>query len=803
MGSASSHEQSRSKSRRYPQSSLRCPRTKLSASSLNDLANVARNIGNFAKAERLLRRALWESQQEHGSEHPHTATILSNLATACFEQGFYKKAKRLNLFALTLKERYTDAQGGASIFEVAVVHSNLGHVYKQLGEWKLAEQSFLASLAITMNPNNFTEKGLFEGMHGQQFARNIESSNAVALRSLGAVYCELGRLNDAEEMLHRGARMYCGDDGCIGCFGKLPSKGILFPEKDDVASSESKEKLTSQFPSLDSTDVNQYGPLSKEFPQITRDFANLARLRNQYVLAEMYIACGLESMMAKTEVGPLHRVEMLELLDSFAICADFGEKLQNSQVLQDKNNSPDVTKRKKKNAPLTSLRLCTTTLCGTVRAIIPSNLVSFPTKPFAWNGRTVCPTMHLQKKYKEQEKRSPPPPPPRPSYENIPCCINRDSKPHMSSRIKIVSKPVLMKKAKCLPLLKYMRPSARVIHIEGNLIGNEGIKKISSCLRSVGNDMDEGRIVFFRFECGGNNLSSIGIDALLRSVRISKGAVLVSLELGCNELGDKGVTTLVGHLSRKEKEFDGKENRNVKNSPSTYPTLKHLNDLRELHLYGNQITDVSMKALSDMLHTNASLLLLGLGNNQITAKGARLLANALSSSSCMLTSLNLSYNKIGDEGATALANALQSKENEDGDCKWQNCHLREFHLSGNGITDTGGSAFSEMLVKNKVVEKFSLSGNKLNFSSLRQLIMSAVTRHSTVQKIDEKKNCGVKKKGKHHFEMEIVDSKPQLELDLRYNKISEKESHRISKIAMHAQEAVTECIGNSILTFFI
>jgi tetratricopeptide (TPR) repeat protein len=57
------------------------------AASLNNLAELYRNMGNYSQAEPLLRRSLAISEKMLGKEHPTVAHSLNNLAVLYQEMG--------------------------------------------------------------------------------------------------------------------------------------------------------------------------------------------------------------------------------------------------------------------------------------------------------------------------------------------------------------------------------------------------------------------------------------------------------------------------------------------------------------------------------------------------------------------------------------------------------------------------------------------------------------------------------------------------------------------------------------------
>src|SRR5450631_2452208 len=76
------------------------------ATSLNNLADLYKSQGWYARAEPLYLRALQIYEQHLGPEHPHTATSLNNLADLYENQGKYAEAEQLHLRALQIYKQH-------------------------------------------------------------------------------------------------------------------------------------------------------------------------------------------------------------------------------------------------------------------------------------------------------------------------------------------------------------------------------------------------------------------------------------------------------------------------------------------------------------------------------------------------------------------------------------------------------------------------------------------------------------------------------------------------------------------------
>ncbi len=105
------------------------------ATSLNNLAELYRVQGAYAKAEPLYKRslAIWENA---GPDHPNVATSLNNLAGLYKAQGDYAKAEPLFKRSLAIREKAL----GPDHPDVAVSLENLAELYRATNRWAEAEK---------------------------------------------------------------------------------------------------------------------------------------------------------------------------------------------------------------------------------------------------------------------------------------------------------------------------------------------------------------------------------------------------------------------------------------------------------------------------------------------------------------------------------------------------------------------------------------------------------------------------------------------------------------------------------------
>ena len=152
------------------------------ATSLNDLAEVHRKQGQYAKAEPLFRRSLAMQENALGPEHPNVALSLNNLAALYYAQGEYAEAEPLLQRSLAIREKALGPQHP----DVAQSLNNLAVLYLAQGEYGEAERLARRALAIQ-------EKAL-----GSEH-RDV----ALSLNNLAELYRNQGKYGEAEPLHKR------------------------------------------------------------------------------------------------------------------------------------------------------------------------------------------------------------------------------------------------------------------------------------------------------------------------------------------------------------------------------------------------------------------------------------------------------------------------------------------------------------------------------------------------------------------------------------------------------------------------
>lgn len=152
------------------------------ATYLDQMASVAHDLGLFGEAEEIFTESLRIRERDLGSDHPHVAASLGNLAFVYQARGDSARAEPLLLRALEIQQRVL----GPKHLQVARSLVNLGELYRSRGELDRAESHLRQSLEIQ------------EELLGSQ-----HPDLATAVNNLAIVYHERGEPTQAEELYRR------------------------------------------------------------------------------------------------------------------------------------------------------------------------------------------------------------------------------------------------------------------------------------------------------------------------------------------------------------------------------------------------------------------------------------------------------------------------------------------------------------------------------------------------------------------------------------------------------------------------
>lgn len=123
--------------------------------------------------------------------------------------------------------------------------------------------------------------------------------------------------------------------------------------------------------------------------------------------------------------------------------------------------------------------------------------------------------------------------------------------------------------------------------------------------------------------------------------------------------------------------------------------------------------------------------MLSLAFNDITFKGAALLANALHRNTT-LQELRLSTNHLSDAGVSHLAQALATNQT-----------LKKLTLAANDITNAGVIHLAEMLKKNRTLHTLGLAKNKIGDQGVQMLATVLAQLNTTLEILTLDRNPSV------------------------------------------------------------
>jgi tetratricopeptide (TPR) repeat protein len=201
---------------------------RVTAASMNGLANLYKAMGQYGKAEPLYKRSVEIWVRKLGKDHPNVATSLNNLAGLYYSMGRYGEAEPLYKRSLEIWE----AKLGKDHADVAATLHNLAALYESMGQYGKAEPLYKRSLEIRQSKlgkhhpdvaatlHNLA--GLYQdmGQYGKAeplYKRSLEITEsklgkdhpnvAHSLHNLAALYQLLGRYGKAEPLYKRSLKI--------------------------------------------------------------------------------------------------------------------------------------------------------------------------------------------------------------------------------------------------------------------------------------------------------------------------------------------------------------------------------------------------------------------------------------------------------------------------------------------------------------------------------------------------------------------------------------------------------------------
>jgi len=157
------------------------------ASTLNNLAILYEAMGQYAKAEAVFQRSLKIRENKLGKDHPDVARSLNNLAVLYDAMGQYAKAEPLYQRSLKIKEDKL----GKDHPDVAQSLNNLANLYADMGQYARAEPLYQRSLQIR------------EDKLGKDHPDVAQSLN-----NLASQYADMGQYAKAEPLFQRSLKIW-------------------------------------------------------------------------------------------------------------------------------------------------------------------------------------------------------------------------------------------------------------------------------------------------------------------------------------------------------------------------------------------------------------------------------------------------------------------------------------------------------------------------------------------------------------------------------------------------------------------
>jgi len=162
------------------------------AQSIGGLALAVHDLGRYAEAEVLYRRALAIKEKTEGPDHPDVAVDLSNLGVLLWDEGRVPEVEPLFRRALAIREKGL----GLEHPDTAMSLNNLAFVLEAQGRHAEAERLFRQALAVD------------EKMLGPK-----HTDTAIVIRSIAELLQGEGRYPEAEPLFRRAVRI---DERALG-----------------------------------------------------------------------------------------------------------------------------------------------------------------------------------------------------------------------------------------------------------------------------------------------------------------------------------------------------------------------------------------------------------------------------------------------------------------------------------------------------------------------------------------------------------------------------------------------------------
>ncbi|MCF8247126.1 MAG: tetratricopeptide repeat protein [Saprospiraceae bacterium] len=191
------------------------------AGSLLNLANLYSDMGQYEKTETLYLEAKAIREKTVGNEHPLYAASLNSLASLYWHMGQYDKAETLHLEAKAIREKAL----GKEHPDYAQSLNNLANLYENMGQYEKAEPLYLEAKAIrekalgkehplyAASLNNLASLYWYMGQYDKAETPHLEAKTilekalgkehpdyAASLHNLANLYQDMGQYEKAETL---------------------------------------------------------------------------------------------------------------------------------------------------------------------------------------------------------------------------------------------------------------------------------------------------------------------------------------------------------------------------------------------------------------------------------------------------------------------------------------------------------------------------------------------------------------------------------------------------------------------------
>lgn len=317
------------------------------ATTLNNLAGIYREQGDFGEAEQAYTRALNVRESVLGGEHPKVAETLNNLGLLYQRQGKYQTAEQVYTRALKIEESTFDEEQP----QLAETLNNLGLLYWRQGKHKEAEPHYIRALEIrksTLGEEHFLvaetlhNLGLLYQRQGKyeraesKYAQTLEIEESIlgkehprvatTLNNFGLLCQRLGKYEEAESKYTRALEIRKSTLGeeHPRVSTTLHNLGLLYQKQGKYEKAESKYTR-----SMEVKEFN-FGEKHRRSAPTLNSLARLYRGQGKYELAELYFERALE--IRKSNLRENHP-RIAETLNDRAVLYRKQERYKESESL--------------------------------------------------------------------------------------------------------------------------------------------------------------------------------------------------------------------------------------------------------------------------------------------------------------------------------------------------------------------------------------------------------------------------------------------------------------------------------------